>query len=75
MNFKCRLKVILAERDMRQEDLRRQVGISRGTLSQLVNGKTLPNFETAYTIAEALDLKIEEIWIKKSSPKIEDEHK
>ncbi|MFT9116535.1 MAG: helix-turn-helix domain-containing protein [Sporolactobacillus sp.] len=64
-DFKCRLKVILAERDMKQGELIKKVGVSRATMSQLVNGKTLPNFETAYAISEALGLKIEDIWIKK----------
>lgn len=62
MKYKCRLRVILAEKDMQHEDLRQMVGVSRGTLSQIINNKTVPNFDTAYRIAEALHMRIEDIW-------------
>ncbi|WP_085523835.1 helix-turn-helix domain-containing protein [Tuberibacillus sp. Marseille-P3662] len=66
--YKCRLKVILAEKDMQQNDLLKKVDIGRGTLSQLVNNKTTPNFDTAYRIAETLDMKIEDIWVRVDDP-------
>jgi putative transcriptional regulator len=69
MNFKCRLKVILAEREINQEELLKEMEkrgkkISRSTLSQLVNNKTLPMFDTAYVISESLGLKMEDVWEK-----------
>lgn len=65
MEYKCRLRVILAEKEMTHEELRSKVGVGRSTISQIINNKTLPRFDVAYRIAEALDMKIEEIWIKK----------
>jgi putative transcriptional regulator len=64
MKFKCRLRVILAEKEMRQGELCEVAKVSRPALSSLVNNNSLPSFEVAYRIAEALDMRIEEIWRK-----------
>lgn len=61
--IKCRLRVIFAEREIKQTEFAKQVGISAGALSQLVNGHSLPTLDVAYRIAHALDLNIMEIWI------------
>lgn len=63
MKFKCRLRVILAERGLKHGYIADRVGISKATLSALVNDRTLPTFEVAYKIAEVLEMKIEDIWI------------
>ncbi|MGE6617662.1 helix-turn-helix transcriptional regulator [Bacillus mycoides] len=65
MEFKCRLKVIFAEKNIKMGDFADSVGINRSTLSLIVNGKTLPNFTNAYIIAQNLKKPIEEIWILK----------
>lgn len=61
----CRLKVIFAERNIRQNDFAEKVGVAPSTLSQLVNGKTLPTLEVAYRIAMEMDLNVMEIWVIK----------
>lgn len=61
--YKCRLKVIFAERGMKQTEFAKHVGIANNTLSQIVNGR-MPTFEVALRIGEALQLPVEEIWIK-----------
>ncbi|MEX0416905.1 helix-turn-helix transcriptional regulator [Bacillus sp. C30] len=63
MEFKCRLKVIFAEKNIKMGDFADSVGINRSTLSLIVNGKTLPNFTNAYIIAQNLKIPIENIWI------------
>ncbi len=63
MEFKCRLRVIFAERNIKIGDFADQVGINRSTMSLILNGKTLPNFTNAYIIAKQLGLYIEDIWI------------
>lgn len=62
--IKSRLKVILAERNISQQDLIKAMKypIANSTMSKIVNG-TIPKLETASDIARALGLKIEEIWI------------
>ncbi|MBU3569300.1 helix-turn-helix transcriptional regulator [Priestia aryabhattai] len=64
MNFKCKLKVILAEKEIKHGDFAKVVGISSAGLSSLVNNKSLPSFESAYRISEALEMDIKEIWIR-----------
>jgi putative transcriptional regulator len=64
MKFKCKLKVILAEREIKHGDFAKIVGVSPAGLSSLVNNKSLPSFESAYRISEALEMDIKEIWIK-----------
>jgi putative transcriptional regulator len=64
MKFKCRLKVIFAERDIRQKEFAERVGISPAGISALANNKYNPKFEHAYRIAKELGMNIEEIWIE-----------
>ncbi|WP_459503094.1 helix-turn-helix transcriptional regulator [Bacillus sp. C1] len=64
MHFKCKLRVIFAEREIRQKELAKLIGISQTTMSSLVNNTTLPTFLTAYKIAKTLDMHIEDIWIE-----------
>jgi len=64
MEFKCRLKVILAEREMKYGEFAQQIEISRSAMSGLMNNKTLPTFAVAYRISENLDMDIKDIWIK-----------
>ena len=63
MKLKSRLKVILAERDMNQITLISLMSepVALSTMSKIVNG-TIPKLETAYDIATALSLRIEDIW-------------
>ena len=63
MNFKCKLKVILAEREIKHGDFANIIGVSQAGLSALVNNKSLPSFESAYRISESLNMDIREIWI------------
>jgi len=65
MKYKCRLKVIFAERDIKQGEFAKKVGVSASAISSLVNGHTLPSFTVAYKISEQLNMDIREIWIKK----------
>jgi len=67
--IQSRLKVIFAERNIRQNEFAFKVEISQTTLSQLVNQKTLPTLEVAYRIAAELDLNVMEIWVLKNEEK------
>ncbi|WP_010276370.1 helix-turn-helix transcriptional regulator [Paenibacillus senegalensis] len=66
MELKCRLRVILAEMDMTQQELIKRMDkpISNSSMSQIVRGDTLPTLTTAYMIAKALNKPIEQIWIE-----------
>lgn len=67
--FVCNLRLILAEEKMKnpaftQKRLADKINISRTALSALVNEKSLPSFEVAYSLAKELNRPIERIWIK-----------
>ena len=62
MNYKCRLKIIFWEKNIRQGEFAKKVGMSPAGISALVNNKALPSFENVYKICKELDMKIEEIW-------------
>ncbi|MEW9574804.1 helix-turn-helix transcriptional regulator [Bacillus toyonensis] len=62
--MKCKLKIILAERLLKQSDLAKLVGITDQTLSMIARGKSEPTLRVALRIAKALDLTVEEIWIE-----------
>lgn len=64
MRISCRLRVIFAERNIRQKAFAEELGISQTTLSLLINNRSLPTLEIAYRIAEKLELPVESVWIK-----------
>ncbi|MCA1027344.1 helix-turn-helix transcriptional regulator [Cytobacillus kochii] len=69
MPYKCKLKVILADKDIRHGEFADKVGIDKSTFSSIVNNKSLPKFETLYEIVEELrridpNLRLGDIWVK-----------
>lgn len=69
MKLKCRLRVILAELEITQQELlqRMEKPIANASMSQIVRGSSMPTLLTAFMIAKALNMKIEEIWIESST--------
>ncbi|MBU9711038.1 helix-turn-helix domain-containing protein [Evansella tamaricis] len=61
--YKCRLRVILAEKDIRHGVFAEKVGIGSSTLSAIINSKRLPSFEYTYAILAELEMKIDEVWV------------
>lgn len=62
--MKCKLKVILAERMMKQSELAKLVRITDQTLSLISRGKSEPTLRVAIRIAKALNMHVEDIWIE-----------
>ncbi|MCM3651351.1 helix-turn-helix transcriptional regulator [Metabacillus litoralis] len=67
--YKCRLKVIFAEKKMEDKTFTQgkfadAIGISLGALSSIVNDNSLPSFPVFFAICEQLDMPISEIWVK-----------
>lgn len=59
----ARLRVLMAERDVRVGELADMTGISREEISRLRSGKIhVPNHEGAYRIAQALGVRTSSIW-------------
>ncbi|MBO7373873.1 MAG: helix-turn-helix transcriptional regulator [Oscillospiraceae bacterium] len=61
--MKNRIEEIRTQRGVRQEELAKQLGVSRQTISSLENGRYNPSILLAYKIARAFGLSIEEVFI------------
>lgn len=55
------LKRIRTEKDISQGDIARELGVSRGFVSNLENGKTNPTLATITRVAEALSVTTDEL--------------
>jgi DNA-binding XRE family transcriptional regulator len=63
--LKSRIKIRLAELEMRQQELSETLGVTRQTMSLWANGKSSPTLETAFKIAKLLDCKVDDLFIIK----------
>lgn len=61
--MKNRIEEIRKERNIRQEEFAKELGVSRQTISSLENGRYNPSILLAYKIAKYFDLSIEEVFI------------
>ncbi|MGR5976799.1 helix-turn-helix transcriptional regulator [Bacillus paranthracis] len=62
MAFITRIKEYRAKLNMTQEDLAKNVGVRRETISHLEKGKYNPSLQLAYDIAKALHSTIDEVF-------------
>ena len=62
--LKNRLRVLRAERKWSQQDLARQLEVSRQSVNAIETGKYDPSLPLAFHIAEVFDLPIEEIFLR-----------
>ena len=60
--MKNRIRVLRAERRWSQADLAARVGVSRNSIISIENGHFDPSLTLAFSIADAFDMKIEEIF-------------
>ena len=61
--MKNRIEEIRKERNIRQEDFAKELGVSRQTISSLENGRYNPSILLAYKIAKYFNLSIEEVFV------------
>ena len=57
-----RIKELRASAGLRQEDLARQVSVSRQTIISLENGRYNPSLELAWKLSRALGTSIEDLF-------------
>ncbi len=60
--METKLKKIIEERGLKQGFIAKKAGISRGTLSLIVRGKSMPTLPVAIKIARVLEMTVEELW-------------
>ena len=58
-----RVRELRAAAGLRQEDLARQVGVSRQTIISVENGRYNPSLELAWKLAQALGTSIEDLFV------------
>ena len=56
------IKVSREEAKISQEEYAKMFGISRKTLSEIENGKTIPNLDLAYKMAAYYTLPVEDVF-------------
>ena len=61
--MKNRIEAIRKEREIRQEDFAKALGVSRQTISSLENGRYNPSIMLAYKIAKYFGMTIEDVFI------------
>ncbi|MFB0503072.1 MAG: helix-turn-helix transcriptional regulator [Candidatus Bathyarchaeia archaeon] len=61
--MKSKLKVYRAMHDLTQEDLAREIGITRQTIISIEKGKYNPSLELAFKIARYFEVSIEDIFV------------
>jgi DNA-binding XRE family transcriptional regulator len=60
--IKSKIKVRLAELEIKQQDLSEKLGVTKQTMSSWVNGRSIPTLETAFKIAKLLDCKVDDLF-------------
>jgi putative transcriptional regulator len=61
--MKTRIKEFRARHNLTQEDLARKVGVRRETIVFLEKGKYNPSLQLAHSVANALETKIDDLFI------------
>ena len=61
--MKNRIEEIRRERDIRQEEFAKCMGVSRQTISSLENGRYNPSIMLAYKIAKYFNMTIEVVFV------------
>ena len=63
--MKVRLKEVLSEKGVTSAELADRVGVSKATVSNLINNKTMPSLDTLEKIADALGVEMWELFTEK----------
>jgi putative transcriptional regulator len=62
--MKNRIRVLRAEKSWSQAELAEKVGVSRNSINAVENGKFDPSLPLAFRIADAVELKIEDVFLR-----------
>lgn len=60
--LKSKMKVRLAELNLKHQDVANELGVTKQTLSLWVNSRSFPPLETAFKIAKLLDCKVDDLF-------------
>lgn len=60
--FKTKIKVLRAEKNITQEKLAEDIGVSRGTILEIEKGTFNPSLKLAFRISEYFGKKIDDVF-------------
>jgi putative transcriptional regulator len=63
--LEVKIKVRLAELNLKHQDVANTLGVTKQTFSSWVNGKNQPTLEMAFKISELLECKVDELFTYK----------
>jgi len=63
MTFKTKIKELRARYDLTQEDLAKEVGVTRQTIVYLEKGTYNPSLDLAHRVAKVLKTTIEDLFV------------
>jgi len=63
MTFRTRIKELRAKYNLTQEDLAKEVGVTRQTIIYLEKGAYNPSLDLAHRVAKALETSIEDLFV------------
>jgi putative transcriptional regulator len=66
--MKNRIRVLRAEKGWTQAELASRVGVSRNSINAVENGKFDPSLPLAFSIADAFEVRIEEVFLRDRAP-------
>jgi putative transcriptional regulator len=64
LDMKNRIRVLRAEKSWSQADLAEKVGVSRNSINAVENGKFDPSLPLAFRIADAFEIRIEDVFLR-----------
>jgi DNA-binding XRE family transcriptional regulator len=60
--IKPKIKIRLAELDIKQIELAEEFGVSKQTFNGWVSGRIKPSLEIAFRLAKRLNCKVDDLW-------------
>lgn len=57
-----RMKEVRVQKNLQQVDLVKATGLSKGSISLIESGKSSPSMNSAFKIAQALDVTVDELF-------------
>ncbi len=65
-----RINEYIERKGYKKKWVAQQIGVSQEVLSRWINGKNMPSLEKAFKLAEILECKVDDLYIKKRPPQL-----
>lgn len=68
-DMESRMNEYIEKKGYKKKWIAQQLGVSQEVLSRWINGRSMPSLKKAFEIAELLECKVDNLYIKKDPPK------